>query len=74
MVCLTSCSDLISYLSKRSFVLNKQKKDKGRRILIFDVTLDADQYILDLYDANTESERKGFKRASDLVRKKLDIN
>ena len=41
-----SCGVLIAYLGKTSFVLNKQKTDKAGRILILDVTLDADQYIL----------------------------
>ena len=41
-----SCGVLIAYLGKTSFVLNKQKAVKAERILILDVTLDADKYIL----------------------------
>ena len=40
-----------------SSILSKQKIDKAGKILILDVTLDADQYILiNLYNANTETE------------------
>ena len=37
-----SCGILIVYLGKTSFFLNEQKTDKAGRILILDVTLDAD--------------------------------
>ena len=44
---------LISYLDKTSFVLNKTG-----RILILDVMLDGNHYILtNLYNANTETEQ-----------------
>ena len=49
---------LIAYLGKTSFVLNKQKTDKAGRILIFDVMLDGDHYILiNFYNANTETKQ-----------------
>ena len=52
-----SCGVLLTYLSKTSFVLNEQKTDKAGRILILDVMLDGDHYILiNLYNANTETE------------------
>ena len=58
LTCINSCRVLISYLGKKSFVLNEQKTDKAGRILILDITLDADQYILiNLYNANTETEQ-----------------
>ena len=41
-----SCGVLIAYLGKKSLVLNKQKTDKAGVILILDITLDVDQYIL----------------------------
>ena len=70
-----SCGVLIAYLGKTSFVLNKQKTDKAGRILILDVTLDADQYILiNLYNANTETEQcKIFNELQSLL-KFFDIN
>ena len=53
-----SYSVLIAYLGKTSFVLNKLKTDKAGRILVLDVTLDGDHYILiNLYNANTETEQ-----------------
>ena len=53
-----SCGVLLTYLSKTSFVLNEQKTDKTGRILILDVILDGDHYILiNLYNANTETEQ-----------------
>ena len=49
---------LTFYLGKKSLALNRQKADKPGRILILDVTKDADQYILiNLYNANTEIEQ-----------------
>ena len=52
-----SFSVLIAYLGKMSFVLNKQKIDKAGRILIPNITIDIDQYILiNLYNAITETE------------------
>ena len=70
-----SCGVLIAYLGKTSFVLNKQKTVKAGRILILDVTLDADQYILiNLYNANTETEQcKIFNELQSLL-KFFDIN
>ena len=49
---------LIAYLGKTSFVLDKQKTDKAGRILILDVMLDGDNYILiNLYNANNETAK-----------------
>ena len=54
-------SVLIAHLGKMSFVLNKQKTNKAGRILIFDVKLDTDQYIL-INVHKTETEQlKNFK-------------
>ena len=50
-----SCGVLIAYLGKKSFLFNKQKRDKAGKTLILDVTLD--QHILKkLYNANAETE------------------
>ena len=70
-----SSSVLIAYLGKASFALNKQKADKAGRILILDVRLDVDQYILiNLYNANTTTEQfKIFKKLQNLL-KFFDIN
>ena len=71
----SSCGILISYLGKISFVLNKQKSDEVGRILIRDVRLDADQYILiNLYSANTETKQcKIFNELKSLL-KSFGIN
>ena len=54
-------SVLIAHLGKMSFVLNKQKANKAGGILIFDVKLDTDQYIL-INVHKTETEQlKNFK-------------
>ena len=54
------CGVLFAYLGKNSFVfnrVNKQKTDKVGRILILDITLDADQYVqINIYNGNTETE------------------
>ena len=54
------CGVLFACLGKKSFVfnrVNKQKTDEVGRILIRDITLDADQYIqINLYNGNTETE------------------
>ena len=56
---------LITYLGKTSFILHKQKIDKARRILIDDIMLDTDQYILkNLYNADAETEQ--LKRLKEL--------
>ena len=70
-----SCSVLIAYLGKTSFFHNRQKTDKGGRILIFDDMLDRVQYILiNLYNANTETEQcKIFNDLQSLL-KSFDIN
>ena len=53
-----SCSVLIAYLGKTTFVLNKHKTDKAGRMFILDVMLDGDHYILiNLYNGNTETEQ-----------------
>ena len=71
-----SCDVLLAYLGKKSFVLNEQKADKAGRILILDITVDADQYILiNLYNANAETEQlkilESFKQS---LLKNLDIS
>ena len=70
-----SCGVLIAYLGKTSFVVNKQKTDKAGRILILDVMLDGDHYILiNLYNANTETEQcKIFNELQSLLNF-FDIN
>ena len=63
-----SCGVLTAYLGKTSFVFNKQKTHKAGRILILDLTLHTDQYILiNLY--NTETELlKIFKELQSLLK------
>ena len=58
---------------KTSFVVNKQKADNAEEILILDVTLDADQYILiNLYNTETK-QLKIFQEIQSLL-KFFDIN
>lgn len=57
MVFLTYAVLYLLILVKKSFVIDRKKTDMSARILILDVTLDEDQYILiNLYNANTETE------------------
>ena len=52
-----SCGVLISYIGRHNFVLNNQKTDNNGRILILDVTInDAKFVLMNLYNANTETE------------------
>ena len=68
-----SCGVLIAYLGKKSFLFNKQKRDKAGKTLILDVTLD--QHILKkLYNANAETEQvKTLEQLQSLL-KIVDIN
>ena len=61
---------LLTLVKRPLFVLNKQKIDKAGRILILNVMLDADKYILiNLYNANTETEQcKVFNELQKLVK------
>ena len=53
-----SCGILITDNGKKYFVFSRQKTDKPGKVLILDITLDADKYVLiNLYNANTETER-----------------
>ena len=57
MVFLTYAVLYLLILVKKSFVIDRKKTDMSARILILDVTLDEDQYILiNLYNTNTETE------------------
>ena len=57
MVFLTYAVLYLLILVKKSFVIDSKKTDMSARILILDVTLDEDQYILiNLYNTNTETE------------------
>ena len=68
-----SCGVLIGYLDKKSFVLNEQETEKAGRILIFDITLDADQYILiNLYDVNIKTEQVKVLEGLESLLKNLD--
>ena len=70
-----SCGALIGYLGKKSLVLNKQKIDKTGRILVLDITLDVDQYILiNLYNPNTENEHVKILDQLQTLLKKLNTS
>ena len=52
-----SCGVLISYIGTQNFVVNNQKTDNNGRILILDVKInDAKFVLMNLYNANTETE------------------
>ena len=58
-----------------SFILNKQKIDKAGAILILNITIDADQCILiNLYNANTETEQVIILEELENLLKKFDIS
>ena len=70
-----SCGVITAYLGKTSFVFNKQKTDKAGRVLILDVTLDTNKYILmNLYNANTETEQVKIVEEFQSLLKFFDIN
>ena len=65
----------MAYLDKKSFDLNKQKTDKAWKVLILDITIDADQYILiNLYNANIETEQVKILEELQNLLKNLDIS
>ena len=65
----------MAYLGKTSIVINKQKTDKAEGILILDVTLNTDQYILiHLYNANTETEQSNVFKEFQSLLEFFDIN
>ena len=69
----SSCAVLISCLHKSSFDLNKQKIDIIKIILILHITLDVAQYILiNLYNANTETEQVNILGKLQNLLKNLD--
>ena len=70
-----SCGVLIAYLGKNSYILNEQKTDNTGRILIFDITLHADQFVLSkLYNANTVTELVKSLEEFQSMFKNLDIS
>ena len=65
----------MDYLDKKYFVLNKQKTDKAGKVLILDITIDADQHILiNLYNANIETEQVKILEELQNLLKNLDIS
>ena len=66
-----SCGVLICL----SFVLSKHKTNKTGRILILNMTLNADQYILiNLYDANTDTKQINIFQNLKSLLKKINIS
>ena len=65
-----SCGVLITFFGKNRCV-NNQTTDKHGQILILDVTVDGSEYILvNIYNANTESEQlKVLNDLSELMKK-----
>ena len=66
-----SCSVLITLFGKNKICVNSQITDKHGQILILDVTIDGSEYILvNIYNANTESEQlKILNDLSELMKK-----
>ena len=69
-----SCGALITSLRKTPFVLNEKKTGKAGRLLILDVKLDTDRYILiNVFNANTEIEKLSFFKELQRLLKLFDI-
>ena len=69
-----SCGVLIMLFGKNKICVISQITDKHRRILILDVTIDGSEYILvNIYNANTESEQLKVLNGLHELMKKINI-
>ena len=65
---------LISYIGTHNFVVNNQKTDNDGRILILDVTINNVNFVLiNLYNANTETEQVSVLNNLFLLLEKFDV-
>ena len=69
-----SCSVLIFYIGTHNFVANNQKADNDGRILILDVTInDVNFVLINLYNANTETEQVSVLNNLSSILEKFDV-
>ena len=69
-----SCGVLISYIGTHNFVVNNQKTDNDGRILILDVTInDVNFVLINLYNANTETEQVSVLNNLSSLLEKFDV-
>ena len=69
-----SCGVLISYIGTHNFVVNNQKTDNDGRILILDVTInDVNFVLINLYNANTETEQVSVLNNLSSFLEKFDV-
>ena len=68
------CGILISYIGTHNFVMNNQKTDNDGRILILDVTInDVNFVLINLYNANTETEQVSVLNNLSSLLEKFDV-
>ena len=68
------CGVLISYIGTHNFVVNNQKTDNDGRILILDVTInDVNFVLINLYNANTETEQVSVLNNLSSLLEKFDV-
>ena len=66
---------LIAYLGSKSFVVKNKRNDDAGRILIPDISIDDTDYILvNIYDANTDTEQIKVLNDLHLLLDRLDIH
>ena len=66
---------LIAYLGSKSFVVKNKRNDDAGRILILDASIDGTDYILvNIYNANTETEQIKVLNNLHLLLDSLDIH
>ena len=69
-----SCGVLISYIGTHNFIVNNQKTDNDGRILILDVTInDVNFVLINLYNANTETEQVSVLNNLSSLLEKSDV-
>ena len=70
----SSCGVLISYIGTHNFVVNNQKTDNDGRILILNVTTnDVNFVLINLYNANTETEQVSVLNNLSSLLEKFDV-
>ena len=69
-----SCGVLTSYIGTHNFVVNNQKTHNNGRILILDVTInDVNFVLINLYNANTETEQVSVLNNLSSLLEKFDV-
>ena len=69
-----SCGVLICYIGKHNFVVDNQKTDNNGRILILDVAInDVNFVLINLYNADTETEQVSVLNNLSSLLEKFDV-